>query len=110
MKRLAFALALLGLMAGLGHAELKYTAVSATQTSQTIGVHQHSLTIVNDGANEVYVRLFANGENPGASTTAYAEIKSGEGFSFTGPGNGLIEFVSIVCATGETATVRLLYW
>jgi hypothetical protein len=107
-RRLAAVLGAL-LLASSAWAELKYTAVSATATSQTIGIGFKTLTIVNDGANEVYVRVFVIGEVPAAATTSSPQIKSGEGFTFEAP-QGQVLAVSIVCDTAETATVRLFYW
>jgi hypothetical protein len=88
--------------------ELGGQTVSATATSQTVTVTGQTLTIVNDGSNEIYVRVFSLGQATGDATTAHREIKSGEGFSFTQSMG--IGAVSIVCASGETATVRLFYW
>jgi hypothetical protein len=109
MIRRILALALVAaLLAVPAVAELGGQTVSATDTSQTVTVTGESLTLVNDGANEIYVRVFQVGETTGNATTAHREIKSGEGFTFSKDlGVGAI---SIVCASGETATVRLFYW
>jgi hypothetical protein len=82
MKRLTLAVAALLFLAGVGHSELQYIVVSATATSQTININQHMMTLVNDGANEVYIRVFTAGESPAASTTTKAQVKSGESFDF----------------------------
>ena len=102
---LALGLALLAVMAT---AELNYTKVSATATAQTTTISGSSLLIVNDGANEVYVRVFNDGETAADATTSSTEIKSGEGLEFYRPMG--MKAVSIVCAAAETATVRLVYW
>jgi predicted S18 family serine protease len=108
MKRILALALVAALLAVPAVAELGGQTVSATAGSQTITVTGETLTIVNDGSNEVYVRVFHTGETPAAATTSHREIKSGEGFSFTKSMG--ITAVSIVCATGETATVRLFYW
>ena len=107
MKRF-LALALLALLAVPAFAELGYTAVSANSTSQTTTINRGTLVVVNDGSNEVFVRVFYEGETPAAATTANAEIKSSESFTFTKDFN--ITAISIVCSSAETATVRLFYW
>jgi len=109
MKRLAFALALLGLMAGLGHAELQGQTVSANAGAQTVTINAKDLTVVNNtGGNEIYVRIFEPGETVVAATSSDHEIDAGEGFAFSKSGG--IKAISIVCASGETATVRLFFW
>jgi hypothetical protein len=90
------------------NAELQGQTVSAVDVSQTITIGYSTLTVVNDGANEVYVRVFWEGETSAAATTSSREIKSGEGFTFSK--DMQIKSISIVCASGETATVRLFYW
>ena len=96
------------LVASMAYAELGTRTVSVTAGSQTITIGYDTLTIVNDGSNEVYVRIFAGGEATGDATTSSAQIKSGEGFTFYRQGQ--INSISIVCAASETATVRLFYW
>ena len=105
MKRLILG-ALLALLCVPLTAEVRYQAVSATATAQTIPINATAMTIINDGANEVYVRVFDAMQTPAAATTASWEIKSGEGFDI-GRTAG-IGAVSIVCDTAETATVRLV--
>jgi hypothetical protein len=108
MKRILIALGLVLALVIPVNAELQGQTVSAVDVSQTITIGYSTLTVVNDGANEVYVRVFWEGETSAAATTSSREIKSGEGFTFS---KGLqISAISIVCASGETATVRLFYW
>ena len=87
---------------------LGFTRVSAVSTSQTTAINAGTLVVVNDGSNEVYVSVFWEGESSAVATTSSAEIKSGESFTFTRELS--ISAISIVCASGETATVRLFYW
>jgi hypothetical protein len=108
MKRvLALAIALA--LAVPAFAEVRYTLVSATATSQTKGINAVNLVIKNDdGTNEIYVRVFFGSEIPAAATTANAMIKAGEALTISSP--QVINAVSIVCDTAETATVRLTYY
>lgn len=107
MKRLA-ALALgLVLLAAGAWAELGYTKVLVDSTSKTTDINAGTLVVVNDGANEVYARVFWSGETSAASTSTRAEIKSGESFTFSKEN---VKSISLICATSETATVRLFYW
>jgi hypothetical protein len=111
MKRTILALALLALVAGMASSnELQYLSVSATDTSQTKSVQTKRLTIVNKGANEVFVRVFSGGTPPAAATSSNAQIDSGESLQFPPLEDGQITAISIICSTGETATVRLYYW
>ena len=94
---------------------LKYKSVSATATSQTVGLDgAKSVSIKNDGTNSIYFRLFEAMEpEPSAATgyassTAYAKLTSSDSaLTFNSP-NGF-RCISIVCDTAETATVRLYY-
>jgi hypothetical protein len=108
MKRTVLWAVLLLSVASAAVAELGFTRVSAVETAQTSTINAATLLVVNDGASEVYVRVFWEGETVSAATTSSTEIKSGEGFTFSRTLN--IQAISIVCATGETATVRLIYW
>ncbi len=107
-KRRILTLALtLALVGGLLSGEAKYKAVSATATSQTIPLGAASkITIVNEGANEVYFRLFYEAEAPAAVTTTNGVyLASGVSLEFGPP--ELYGAISVVCDTAETATVRL---
>jgi hypothetical protein len=106
-RKIAAALGAL-LLASTAWAELSNQTVSASSTATNLTIEAATLTIVNDGANEIYVRVFVKGETVASATTSDAEIKSGEGFTFERSLG--IEGVSIVCASAETATVRLFYW
>ena len=106
-KRILAALGALLLATSAG-AELSTQTLSVNSTATNLTIEAGTLTIVNDGANEVYVRVFVKGETVASATTASAQIKSSEGFTFERSVG--IEGVSIVCASGETATVRLFYW
>ena len=109
MKRVLALVAVLAL-AVPGFAELRYTLVSATATSQTKGINAVNVVIKNDdGTNEIYVRVFFGSEIPAAATTTNAAmIKAGESLTISSPQT--INAVSIVCDTAETATVRLTYY
>ena len=109
LKRTALALLGLGLVCGLAWGDAAhYIQVSATATVQTVplgGVP--SITIVNRGANEIYFRLFAEGEDTIAATasaTTSIYLASGASLEYSGNYYGSI---SIVCSAAETATVSL---
>jgi len=105
-KILALALGL-ALVASLASAELGYRkVVSSSAGADTITIKASTLTVVNDGASVIYVRVFWEGETPVAATSASAEIKSGEGFTFSRAVN--IDAISIISAS--SSTVRLFYW
>lgn len=108
MKRLA-ALALgLVLLAAAAWAELGYrTFVATSAGAQTFTINSGTLVVINDGASEVYVRIFWSGETAADATSSNAEIKSGESFTFSKEN---VSQISAICATGETATIRLFYW
>lgn len=108
IKRLLTLACVLALVVPAVHAELQGQTVTATQASQTITIGYSTLNVVNDGAGEIFVRVFWEGETEAAATTSSHEIKSGEGFTFSKEMQ--IKSISIICSTGETATVRLKYW
>jgi len=65
----------------------------------------------NQGADEVYFRLFTTADTAAAATTSYRSLPAGAAITFgwdsryeTGIGYGAI---SIICDTGETATVEI---
>jgi hypothetical protein len=103
---LALALGLVGVMVS---GEVLGKRVSAAATSQTIPLGAISkITIVNEGANEVYFRLFYENEPPAAVTTANGlYLAAGASVGFGGP--QLYGAISLVCDTAETATVQLYY-
>jgi len=108
MKRRAILLALL-MVAGLAYAEMQFQSVSVTASSQTITISGASFSIKNeDSTNEIYVRVFENGDTIGAATTSNALIGAGETLSGYRP-NGL-KAISLICAGGETATASVVYW
>jgi len=94
-------------------------AVSATDTSQTITLVASTttgfkgVTIVNDGANEIYACIFSNTETAAACTAASTRavmLKSGDAAEIphnaSSEGNGFVA-VSIICSAGETASARV---
>lgn len=116
MRRRILLLSLVfGLVAALAPAELGYTSLAATTTSQYVAINAGSLTVINNSASAgaAYIRVFWEGEpvtdSVGtrlAATSANAEIKAGESLEF---GRKLtIQGVAIISAS--TSTVRLFYW
>lgn len=109
MTRRILALAIaLGLVSVMAIGEVPYKAVSATSTSQSIPLGAaRNVTIVNDGANEVYFRLFYEGEPPAAATTASVYLAPGASLEYGPP--SLYGAISLVCDGAETTTVRLYF-
>lgn len=108
MRRVILTLAVL-IMASQAPAELLGRKLTAEANSQTFTINSGELTIVNDGANEIYIRVFESGETEAAAVAGtHPELASGESLALKRTGG--IQAISIVCASGETATVRLFYW
>ncbi len=104
MKRILALLVFLALALPVW-AEVRYLEVSATDTSQTKGVNAAYLAVANDDTtNEIYVRVFHSNEQPSAATTSSIRIKASEAMEFRD-----VSAISIVCASGETAIVRLIF-
>lgn len=109
MRKAILALAIVLALVTSASAELGFTRVAVIAAgANNVTVNASTLTVVNDGANEVYVRVFWEGETVADATTSSVEIKSGEGFTFSKTMN--IKAISLICAAAETATVRLFYW
>jgi len=115
-KRFMLCLLVLGILAPTLQAELGFVALSVTATSQTYTLQtpKDVVSLCNLGTNEVYYRLFWDGETTAAATTASAMLVAG---SVTAPvcveiGRAQSQpapwrSVSIVCAAAETALVHL---
>ena len=84
--------------------EFANNAVAATDTSQLVsfGFSALSVTLVNDGANEVFFSL-----SPTATTASF-KLLTGE--SWSGPIPSAAKGVALVCSAGETATIRVGAW
>lgn len=114
MRKL-FALVLgLALLGAVVHAERRTKTISATQASQTVNLERASasISVVNSGANEVYVRVFQEGDTMGDATTADPSVFIAAGASYAFPtlsGEGRYFAVSAICSAGETATVYVTY-
>ncbi len=117
MKKTLWAALLLALAAG-AWSETQYQSISATATSQTVGLRRQSasLLICNQGANEAYFRLFDGNDITAAATTSSILLPAGTAaapvclsFSKSATAPGFYSSVSVVCDTAETATVTLAY-
>jgi hypothetical protein len=108
MKKLALALAILALLAPIASSKLVYTSVSATATSQTVTVNAREVLMINDGANTAYFEAFWDGETTTDATTSSAALKINESITL-GKDMG-VKAISFVCASGQTATVRVYAW
>lgn len=111
MRRVLAVLAVLALaLPALG--ELNGTEITANDGAQTVTVGGTDLGIFNDsGGNEIYVRVFEPGETVVAAVASAAggrRIAAGEGMTYHRAGG--IAAVSVICSSGETATVRFQYW
>ena len=124
MKRRILSAALgLALVAGTAGAEPIQTRVAATAvvSNTTLPADTKSVVVINDGASEIYGRIFTSGEtpvdasatNPGTAGNPSFELKVGEAISFsylpgsTDKAGGYYKTLSIICAAAETATVRV---
>lgn len=112
---LSFLLALgLALSAGASSFDYINNVVSVTQASQTLTIGtttrpMASVRVINDGADTVYVRFFRTGETVAAATataTGGYKVELDETYARSSSAGGYVA-VSLVCAAGETATVRL---
>jgi hypothetical protein len=107
MKRILIALALVLALVTPASAELGFTRVTVTSAgAQSVTINAGTLLVINDGASVIYVRVFCEGEDVAAATTSSAEIKSGEGMSFSKSLS--VKAISILSAS--SSTVRLIYW
>ena len=81
---------------------VKYQAVSATDASTNVdfGFRATHVVLINDGANEIYVKFGGT-----TATTSDFELKPAETISVDVPP---MEDLGIICAAGETATTRVL--
>jgi hypothetical protein len=131
---LTFALAVLAL-AGLMSAEPTFISVSATQTVQSVSLPRgtQEVTVISDGASSTcYFRLFTDADTPGAATASSIQVKSGEGvgltfmpaisssggypagvsssesFGASGKRATYYKSMSVICASGQTATWRVI--
>lgn len=93
----------------------KYTTVSATATSQTIGLGGTTgIALKNEGTDEIYYKVFYMSDpEPSsaagyAATTADAKLTSTDSpMSLDFKGVGGARCISVVCDTAETATLRI---
>lgn len=94
-------------------AEPEYNQVAATATTQTLTFLKvvRTVHIYNQGSDEIYIRWFTDADTAGPSTTSYYALPATTAIRLTHTseegGTGYLH-VSIVCDTGETATVDVL--
>ena len=100
--------------AEVGCASCNAISVTATSATKTFTTAQSSLTIINDGANEVYLRVFTCADTSaaavaGATAKIRLEANEHQSFTFNAKEGGLgYCAVSYVCSGGETATIRII--
>lgn len=89
---------------------LCYESVSSTQTNSVVTIPTAmgasitapvAIMLKNDGANETYWSINS------VATSASSELKSGESFIVDGHVAEAVRTLGVICATGETATVRV---
>lgn len=118
MKRMLAVLLALAMAQGAS-GELHFAALSVTETSQTYPLPKPSAVVglCNLGTDEAYFRVFSESDTAAAATTAHSVLPAGTaaapyclslGKSPTEA--AYISAISIVCDTGETATVHVQAW
>lgn len=115
MRRFLLLLALVGL-AVQTQAEMYFKSASVTGTTQTIVFKpSNSILLCNFGTNKNYYRLFNENETTAAATNAYPLLVAGTATapSCIGFDKGQTEVafyraVSLICESGETATVHVI--
>lgn len=83
-------------------------SISASQSNTNIDLKFVSAVIlINDGTDSVFIRLSQSPGTlfPNAVTTDF-ELKNGESVSYESRSGYRFSQVSVICNTGETATVR----
>lgn len=93
-------------------------SVSVTDTSQTLtlgstaaGSGKSSVLVVNDGAGEIFAKVFRTTETPAAVTAASGfRLEPGESLTWQASQTQpyWYEALSLICSAGETATARVL--
>ena len=136
MRRLValIALAALGILAPQDvESEPAWISVSATQTVQsvTLPAYAQNVTVISDGVDTCYFRLFTDVDTAGNATTSSMPLKMGESLQFdlivaesptttfpegrrssesfnsAGKRARYYKSMSVICATGKTATWRV---
>lgn len=82
----------------------KETTASVTDVSSTIALGGYHVIIVNDGTDEIYLTF----NSASAATTADFQLNADE--SITLDSNDRLDNVKVVCASGETASIRVITW
>lgn len=86
-----------------------FSEVSATDSNSQVdfGLAASRLEAINDGVNSIFITLESN-----TATTSDLKLYAGERFSWDTQGDPLrkIGRIGIICASGETATVRVGAW
>ena len=94
-------------------AEVDYDSVSATDTAgtTTFPYYRSTVSLYNQGTDEVYFRLFTTEDTVAAATTSFRSLPAGASITFTHNGQSETGLgylaVSIICAAAETATVEI---
>ena len=107
IRRLLVLAFVLGLVfAPVAQAELQFYTTTITTTSVTRTIGYGTLVVINDGASDLYIRVFWEGEDSADATAASTLVKSGESFTFAKS----LSIASISMKSASSSTVRLVYW
>lgn len=82
--------------------------ISATSTEADTALGGKHVILVNDGPNEVYIRLRQEGAANLNATTSDFSIANGDSATFDSE-EGFSQ-VSTICQASETASLRYVYW
>lgn len=89
--------------AGQPHFSAVVSVTDVNTNTPIVGVRGNSVLIKNDGPDEVYFDVLT-----GEATATGAPLLAGEAIVVTAGGSPLfVENVGLICAAGETATVRI---
>jgi hypothetical protein len=86
--------------------ESKQGTISSTDVASEVKINANHVLLVNDGTDEVYVKL----NSTTVATTADFKIGSGESLVLDAIQGQRLYSVQYVCTATETATVRYLAW
>lgn len=80
-------------------------SASDVATEVQFGFMARRVTIINDGSSTIYFSLSGS-----PATTSSFPLKSGESWGLTGLPTIRVGGLSVICAAGQTATVRVGAW
>jgi hypothetical protein len=86
--------------------------LSITDVVQTVNLFScKHLLLVNDGNDEVYIRIEQYSPFSNTTTTSDFNLKAGEAFTLDSENSAFgFEQINLKCATAETASLRYKTW